>query len=234
MSRITRPAGFHDFTDLPEETPAVEETSAASTEEQAEESEETTAETSEEAEEAEEAEKTAEEAEEAEEEEEEVPPEPTAAQLAAADPLLRLGIAMFDCLDSYTTYNRGSTRMNLRALRLLYELSRDEEHSMSMHVLSKLLCIQRQQLSLLVTDMEYIGFIRRNRDKRDEYAIFVDLTPAGLEYLQAGACRLATKLAEATPEELEALQNACALLEPLLDPDCMTDRPRKPVFRPVR
>ena len=50
---------------------------------------------------------------------------------------------------------------SIRALRLLYELSRDEEHSMSMHVLSKLLCIQRQQLSLLVTDMEYIGFIRR-------------------------------------------------------------------------
>lgn len=163
----------------------------------------------------------------------EVPPEPTPEQLAAAGPLLRLGIALFDCLDTYTC-EQGSTRMNLRALRLLYELSLNEAHSMSMHVLSKLLCIQRQQLSRLVTDMEYIGFAKRNREKRDAYAIFVDLTPAGLAYVQAGGCRLAAKLAEASPEQLAAALDACALLEPLFDPDCMTDRPRKPVFRPVR
>ena len=154
-------------------------------------------------------------------------------QLAAAGPLLRLGIALFDCLDTYTC-EQGSTRMNLRALRLLYELSLNEAHSMSMHVLSKLLCIQRQQLSRLVTDMEYIGFAKRNREKRDAYAIFVDLTPAGLAYVQAGGCRLAAKLAETSPEQLAAALDACALLEPLFDPDCMTDRPRKPVFRPVR
>ena len=36
----------------------------------------------------------------------EVPPEPTPEQLAAAGPLLRLGIALFDCLDTYTPFRR--------------------------------------------------------------------------------------------------------------------------------
>ena len=147
---------------------------------------------------------------------------------------LKLSMALFDCLDIYICENNHSRRVSPYAFRLLYELRTAHGYTMSMFTLSERLSMQRQQVSVLINNLEPLGLVVRNREMRDSRALFVNLTPSGILYVDSCAQRFYEIFDSASTNQ--ALQNlqALYLLQDRLDPALTSHARRKPVFRPIR
>jgi DNA-binding MarR family transcriptional regulator len=82
--------------------------------------------------------------------------------------------------------------------------------------------MRAQSMAQTVHDLEAAGLVSRRPDPDDGRRAFIELTPQGLEVLQATRARRETWLTEALERELDAgeralLQKAIALLDRIAD-----------------